>query len=177
MTDGQVSYSQGNFAHVIRTDAGSPLDGVVIELLKPQGEPQNQCEENQIVAGPPAYHCSKTLADRSKGTATVPLFDTDQTHVSLQWYGSNTTQIEPTYRLGTLIVILSGSICRESKKANLKRPCPLAARLGLSLNLLTVSLIDREILGVIFLFLLKGLSRSIQSGSLDRHFLVCVSPA
>lgn len=116
MTDGQVGYSQGNFAHLIRTDAGSPLDSVVIELLKPQGEPQNHCEENQIVAGPPAYHCSKTRADRSNGTADVPLFDTDQTHVSLEWYGSDTTQSWPTYRLGTLIVILSGSRIQRVEK-------------------------------------------------------------
>ena len=44
MTDGQVGYSQGGFAHVIRTEAGSPLDFVTIELLKPQGEPKNHCE-------------------------------------------------------------------------------------------------------------------------------------
>jgi len=38
MTDGQVGYSQGGFAHVIRTEAGSPLDLVIIELLKPRNE-------------------------------------------------------------------------------------------------------------------------------------------
>jgi len=116
MTDGQVGYSQGGFAHVIRTEAGSPLDLVIIELLKPQGEPQNHCQENQIVPGPPAYHCSKTLADRTKGSATVPLFDTDQTHVSFDWYGSDSKQIGPTYRLGTLMVVLSGSAIQRVEK-------------------------------------------------------------
>jgi hypothetical protein len=114
MTDGQVGYSQGGFAHVIRTEAGSPLDLVIIELLKSQGEPQNACEENQIVPGPSAEHCSKTLTDRSKGSAFVPLFDTDQTHVRLEWYDS--IQIGPTYRLGTLMVVLSGSGIQRVEK-------------------------------------------------------------
>jgi hypothetical protein len=98
MTDAQVRYSLGGFTHIVRTDSWSPLDGIIIELLKPQGQAQNACEENQIVPGPPAYHCSKTLADRNKGGASVPLFDTDQTHVSLESY-ADSTQVGPTYRL------------------------------------------------------------------------------
>jgi hypothetical protein len=50
MTDGQVGYSRGGFAHIARTDAGTPFDNVTIELLKPQGEPRNLCEK--IVEGP-----------------------------------------------------------------------------------------------------------------------------
>jgi hypothetical protein len=116
MTEGQVNYSRGGFTHAIRSDTGSPLEGVLIELLKPQGHAQNACEENQIVSGPPEYHCSKTLADRSKGSATVPLFDTDGTHVSFVWYGTGSTQIGPTYRLGTLMVVLSGSGVQRVEK-------------------------------------------------------------
>jgi len=120
MTDGQVGYSKGGFAHVIRSEAGSPLDLVIIELLKPQGDPQNACEENQIVPGPPAYHCSKTLADRTKGSATMPLFDTDQTHVSFDRYASGLTQVGPTYSLGTLMVVLSGSGIQRVEKGKLE---------------------------------------------------------
>jgi hypothetical protein len=50
MTDGQVGYSRGGFAHIVRTDAGSTFDNVTIELLRPQGEPRNLCEK--IVEGP-----------------------------------------------------------------------------------------------------------------------------
>ena len=41
--DGQMSYSKGGFAHVVRTDAGTPFRNFTIELLKPQGAPQNRC--------------------------------------------------------------------------------------------------------------------------------------
>ncbi|HKV64173.1 MAG TPA: hypothetical protein VJO16_19865 [Candidatus Acidoferrum sp.] len=50
MADGQVGYSLGHFAHIARTDAGSTFDNVTIELLKPQGEPKNLCD--QVVSGP-----------------------------------------------------------------------------------------------------------------------------
>jgi hypothetical protein len=50
MTDGQVGYSRGGFAHIARTNAGSSFDYLIIELLKPQGEPRNLCEK--IVDGP-----------------------------------------------------------------------------------------------------------------------------
>ena len=104
MTDAQVRYSQGRFTHIVRTDLGSPLDGIIIELLKPQGEAQNTCGD--IVTGPPAYHCSRASLDRKQASGDLPLFETDQTHVSLEWYDFNVEQIGPTYRLGTLIVVL-----------------------------------------------------------------------
>src|SRR6266436_4858980 len=50
MTDGQVGYSRGGFAHIARTDAGSPFDNVTIELLRAQGEPKNLCDK--VVDGP-----------------------------------------------------------------------------------------------------------------------------
>jgi hypothetical protein len=50
MTDGQVGYSRGDFAHIARTDAGSSFNNVTIELLHPQGEPKNLCDK--VVDGP-----------------------------------------------------------------------------------------------------------------------------
>lgn len=67
MSDGQVGYSRGGFAHIARTDAGSSFDNVTIELLKPQGEPRNLCDK--IVAGP-VKECS---SDSSKLPANSPL--------------------------------------------------------------------------------------------------------
>ena len=107
MTSGQVAYSPGGFSHSIRTDVGSALDSITIELLKSQTEPQNTCAE--IVPGPPIYHCPTTAADKKNGSSNLPLLKTDETDVSLQWYGQNTSQAGITYRLGTLVVILSGS--------------------------------------------------------------------
>jgi hypothetical protein len=50
MPDGKVGYSRGGFAHIARTDAGSPFNNLTIELLRPQGEAHNLCEK--IVDGP-----------------------------------------------------------------------------------------------------------------------------
>ena len=107
MTSGQVAYSPGGFSHSIRTDVGSALDSITVELLKPQSDPQNTCAE--IVSGPPIYHCPTTTADKKNGSSNLPLFKTGETNVSLQRYGQNTSQAGITYPLGTLIVILSGS--------------------------------------------------------------------
>jgi hypothetical protein len=107
MSAGQVGYSQGGFSHIIRTDGGFRLDDITIELLKPQSEPQNTC--GKIVPGPPIYSCPKMSADEKKVISSLALFKTDETDVSLTWYGRNTSQGGINYRLGTLIVILSGS--------------------------------------------------------------------
>jgi hypothetical protein len=50
LRDGQVTYSPGQFVHVVRTDSGTPLRNVTIELAKPQGTARNLCQ--QIVPGP-----------------------------------------------------------------------------------------------------------------------------
>src|SRR5467141_4776576 len=50
MSDGQVGYSRGGFAHIARTDSGLVFNNVTIELLKPKGEPRNLCEK--IIDGP-----------------------------------------------------------------------------------------------------------------------------
>lgn len=114
MTSGQVAYSPGGFSHTIRTDAGSVLDSITVELLKPQSNPQNTCAE--IVSGPPIYYCPTTAADKKDGSSNLPLFKTGETDVALQWYGQNTSQAGITYYLGTLIVILSGSGLQTAEK-------------------------------------------------------------
>jgi hypothetical protein len=50
MTDGQLGYSPGHFAHIARNDSDLPFNNVTIELLKPQGDPRNQCDK--VVDGP-----------------------------------------------------------------------------------------------------------------------------
>jgi hypothetical protein len=50
LTDGQVGYSRGGFAHIVRTDAGGPFNNLTIELLHPQGDPRNLCQK--ITDGP-----------------------------------------------------------------------------------------------------------------------------
>jgi hypothetical protein len=48
-------------------------------------------------------------ADEQTGSSSLALFKTDETDVSLQRHGRNTSQIGITHSLGTLMVILSGS--------------------------------------------------------------------
>jgi len=129
MADGQVAYSQGSFSHSIRTDSGSPLDIIIIELLKPQSEPQNTCAD--ILPGPPIYHCPTTTADRKKSSSSLELFKTDETDVSLQWYGQNTQQAGITYGLGTLVVILSGSRLQTMVKGRPEKPLSVGSVLWL----------------------------------------------
>jgi hypothetical protein len=40
LDDGQLNYSKGGFAHVVRTDAGSPFHNFTVELLRSQGTPR-----------------------------------------------------------------------------------------------------------------------------------------
>ncbi len=67
LTDGQVGYSRGGFAHLVRADAGIPFNNVTVELLRPQGEPRNICQK--VVDGP-LNDCS---SDFSKLPADSPL--------------------------------------------------------------------------------------------------------
>jgi hypothetical protein len=129
MTSGQVAYSPGGFSHRIRTDAGPALDSITVELLKPQSEPQNTCAE--IVPGEPIYHCPTTAADKKNGSSNLQLFKTDETDVSLQWYGQNTSTAGITYRLGTLVVILSGSGLQTVVKGKPQEPLSVGSVLWL----------------------------------------------
>jgi hypothetical protein len=80
MTDGQVAYSRGGFAHVARTDAGSPFDNVTVELLNPQGGAHNLCAK--IVDGPagacPNPESLATPTHPAPLSSSSELFETDE---------------------------------------------------------------------------------------------------
>src|SRR5229473_3052066 len=111
MADGQLGYSPGHFAHVARNESDIDFNNVTIELLKPQGEPRNACAE--IVPGPSELHCDSPAARKGRLLDTVPQFETDEIGVDLTRVSPeaqpNTITITITPRLGTLLVILSGS--------------------------------------------------------------------
>jgi hypothetical protein len=108
LADGQVGYSRGGFAHIARTDAGVVFNNVTIELLKPQGEPQNLCAK--IVPGGALMSpsCPDVLTDQEKETSTVPQFKTDEMTAQLDSHGSNGGIVVGPVR-ATLYVIVSGS--------------------------------------------------------------------
>jgi hypothetical protein len=107
MADGQVGYSPGHFAHIARTDAGSTFDNVTIELLKPQGEPRNLCE--QVLPGAATGPCQKMSADAKKGYSIVPQIETGEIKLDLVRLGPNATKIGITPQTGTLFVVLNES--------------------------------------------------------------------
>ena len=109
MSDGQVGYSPGHFAHIARTDAGSTFDNVTIELLKPQGEPRNLCA--QIIPGAASAGCDKApgSALAGHGFSVEPQLQTDQWNLDLVRLGPGTISPKLVVRGKSLVVTLSGS--------------------------------------------------------------------
>ena len=70
--DGQLNYSKGGFAHVVRTDEGSPYHNFTVELLHPQANPRNRC----IKVTDSAYDCPVEAA--GKPAVELPAFETDE---------------------------------------------------------------------------------------------------
>jgi hypothetical protein len=109
MTDGQVGYSRGGFAHIARTDAGSSFDNVTIELLHPQGEPRNLCA--QIIPGAASAGCDKALGSAlaGHGFSVESQLQTDQWNLDLVRLGPGTISPKLVVRGKSLVVTLSGS--------------------------------------------------------------------
>ena len=116
LADGQVGFSPGHFAHIARTDAGSPFDNVTIELLKPQGEVQNLCERVVPEAG--TGPCKKTTPER--GYSIEPLFETEAMEADLIRLEPAAKQSGIAPKIGMLVVALNESQVRvavEGKSA------------------------------------------------------------
>ena len=107
LADGQVGYSRGGFAHIARTDHGLPFNNVTVELLHPQGDPHNLCVE--VVPNAPTQSCEKTVTEKKYGTSRFPLFQTDETEVSIAHHDPEINQVGFTPSVGTLFILLSGS--------------------------------------------------------------------
>jgi hypothetical protein len=75
LTDGQVGYAKGGFAHVA-TAVGIPFNNVTIELLKPQGEPKNLCDKVVPSDAGACYH-----ERRIDKFTSSPSFETDEIKV------------------------------------------------------------------------------------------------
>jgi hypothetical protein len=99
MTDGQVGYSRGGFAHIARTDAGSSFNNVTIELLHPQAEPRNVCEK--VVEGP-----FNDCGNRDPGSPfqVKQLFNTDQIQTESFWFAPGVNYSEPASEPGELLI-------------------------------------------------------------------------
>jgi len=107
LTDGQVGYSRGGFAHLVRADAGIPFNNVTVELLRPQGEPKNRCEK--IVPGD-AGTCdlSGYVADAPIGVR--PLLETDEIRVSEVVVRKGDATDKPHAQPGLLVAVSAAPI-------------------------------------------------------------------
>jgi hypothetical protein len=117
MTDGQVGYSPGHFSHIARTDAGASFDNVTIELLKPQGQPQNLCEK--IVDGPLGV-CNQPPPSPPRAISqpgvppevlvTRPLLETSEMRVVSATLAAKATYREAAANFGMLFVVANDSV-------------------------------------------------------------------
>jgi hypothetical protein len=116
MSDGQLGYSPGHFAHIARNESDSPFNNVTIELLKPQGTPQNICAQVAPVAA--EAPCGKLQTEKRNGVASVPEFQTDETMVYLDQLDPEAGQMTITPGPGTLFILLSGTGIQTEAKGN-----------------------------------------------------------
>jgi hypothetical protein len=109
MTDGQLGYSLGHFAHIARTDAGSTFDNVTIELLHPQGELHNLCA--QIIQGVSSRGCDKTsgLAAGGRGFSVEPQWESEEINLDLLRLGPQTNSPKLRLQSNSLLVVLNES--------------------------------------------------------------------
>ncbi len=74
LTDGQVSYSKGGFAHLVSTETDTPFRNLTIELLKPQGAAKNRCVK---VIADGGLDCLEQPPNADLGAVTTLVFETE----------------------------------------------------------------------------------------------------
>ncbi len=85
LEDGATRYSPGNFAHLVRTDAGVLFHNITVELERPQGTPRNLGEKG---ADRPLGSCAQSSADAKQNGQVVfeqvlPCVETDELRMDL----------------------------------------------------------------------------------------------
>ncbi|MGA2811193.1 MAG: hypothetical protein ABSG16_07325 [Candidatus Acidiferrum sp.] len=106
LSDGQVTYSRGGFAHLVKADAGLPFSNITVELLHAQGEPRNLCEK--IVPGDVGA-CDLTGEQPGAPIATRPLFETDEIRVDSVVVRRNGDIVDQPHALPGLLIAVSGA--------------------------------------------------------------------
>jgi hypothetical protein len=102
--DLSVHYTFGKFAHVARNPGTDPFDNITVEMLEPQTDVRNLCE--QALAGEP-LHCAPPATRATKffaGATEHPAFETARVRVSLLTIAPGST-LRPTAPARTTWVI------------------------------------------------------------------------
>jgi len=109
LQDGQVTYTQGGFAHALRTDAGVVFRSVTMELAKPQGTARNVCK--QIVQGPLACPQAATGKRAAVEAADddLPYFETGELRVDVITVSGGRDYVDATPKQNALLVALTNA--------------------------------------------------------------------
>jgi hypothetical protein len=113
LQDGQVIYTEGGFAHQVRTDSGLPFHDITVELVKPQGTARNLCE--QIVPGPLGRCPQRTETAASKKRSAeaadddIPYFETDGARVDAINVAMGKDYVEESPKQNGLLIALSNA--------------------------------------------------------------------
>ncbi|MGB0035903.1 MAG: hypothetical protein WBP79_10560, partial [Candidatus Acidiferrales bacterium] len=101
LADGQISYSKGGFAHLVRTETDMPFRNFTIELRKPQGAPRNRCAK---VIADGALDCPP-----SPPGAMTPAIETDEVVLRTGAVVSAARMDSGDAQLARLIAVLESS--------------------------------------------------------------------
>jgi len=109
LQDGEMHYTPGKFAHVVRTDAGLAFHNITVELVHAQAAERNSCKE--VVPGA-ALDCPQEAASAKKGAPEttddiVPYFETDEVRVELRKVAQGKPYVEEMPKVHALLVALT----------------------------------------------------------------------
>ena len=111
LQDGQVIYSPGGFAHLVRTDSGLAFHNITVELVRPQGAARNLCK--QVMEGSLGACPQQTAATKKKSSEAVddviPYFETEEVQVELIKVAGGRDYLEETPALDSLLVALTNA--------------------------------------------------------------------
>ncbi len=106
LADGQLGYSRGGFAHIVKADAGIPFNNVTVELLHPQGEPRNLCEK--VVPGELGV-CDLSGDQAGAQIATRPVMETDKIRVDQVTVRRDGDIMDKPHTQAGLLIAVSGA--------------------------------------------------------------------
>jgi hypothetical protein len=115
--DASIHFTRGAFAHVARNERDSAFRNVTIELLRPQTNPRNLCD--QVLAGQPLDCPTATSSDEAEfaGASVRPGFQTDQTRVAILALEPNATMTILASKTPPLLIALRGTEARSTISA------------------------------------------------------------
>jgi hypothetical protein len=113
--DGTVHFTRGGFAHVARNENDSAFRNVTIELLKPQTNTRNLCDE--VLTGGP-LNCPVVHRDPGSKSTMKPEFETDQLLVTQLSIKPRVAFKIPTTGNPAILVALEGTIAESEEQFN-----------------------------------------------------------